>query len=193
MNLFGLAPLLLAFPVVGILFNALFGRRFVESNRAVGERWSGWFASSMALGAFAVAVVLGLSLAANEYHAETIALFDWFNIPSANFHIPWAIQVDTLSVTMMLVVTGVGSLIHIYAIGYMHGDPDFSRFFTYLNLFLFFMLILVSGNNYLMLFVGWEGVGLCSFLLIGFWFDRVDEEKKAMNANAARKAFVVNR
>ena len=84
---------------------------------------------------------------------------------------PWAIQVDTLSVTMMLVVTGVGSLIHIYAIGYMHGDQDFSRFFAYLNLFLFFMLILVSGNNYLMLFVGWEGVGLCSFLLIGFWFD----------------------
>jgi NADH-quinone oxidoreductase subunit L len=75
----------------------------------------------------------------------------------------------------------------------MHGDPDFSRFFIYLNLFLFFMLILVSGNNYLMLFVGWEGVGLCSFLLIGFWFDRVDEAKKPMNANAARKAFVVNR
>jgi NADH-quinone oxidoreductase subunit L len=94
---------------------------------------------------------------------------------------------------MMLVVTGVGSLIHIYAIGYMHGDPNFSRFFTYLNLFLFFMLILVTGNNYLMLFVGWEGVGLCSFLLIGFWFDRVNENGEAMNANAARKAFVANR
>jgi NADH-quinone oxidoreductase subunit L len=193
MNLFGLAPLLLAFPVVGVLFNALFGRRFVESNRTVGEKWSGWFASGMALSAFVVAVLLGLSLAANEFHSDPILLFDWINIPSADFHIPWAIQVDTLSVTMMLVVTGVGSLIHIYAIGYMHGDPDFSRFFTYLNLFLFFMLILVSGNNYLMLFVGWEGVGLCSFLLIGFWFDRVDENKRAMNADAARKAFVVNR
>ena len=75
----------------------------------------------------------------------------------------------------------------------MHGDKNFSRFFTYLNLFLFFMLILVSGNNYLMLFVGWEGVGLCSFLLIGFWYDRVDEERQPMNANAARKAFVANR
>jgi NADH-quinone oxidoreductase subunit L len=168
MNLFGLAPLLLVFPVIGVLFNDLFGRRFVEADRTVGEKWSGWFASAMALAAFVVAVLLALSLAANEHHAETITLFDWFNIPSGNFHVPWAIQVDTLSVTMMLVVTGVGSLIHIYAIGYMHGDPDFSRFFTYLNLFLFFMLILVSGNNYLVLFVGWEGVGLCSFLLIGF-------------------------
>ncbi|MFZ0547620.1 MAG: NADH-quinone oxidoreductase subunit L [Candidatus Promineifilaceae bacterium] len=193
MNLFGLAPLLLVFPAVGLLFNALVGRRFVESNRAVGEKWSGWFASGMALSAFVVAVLLGLSLAANEFHAETITLFDWINIPSGGFHIPWAMQIDTLSVTMLLVVTGVGSLIHIYAIGYMHGDPDFSRFFTYLNLFLFFMLILVSGSSYLMLFVGWEGVGLCSFLLIGFWFDRVDEDKKPMNANAARKAFVANR
>ena len=77
---------------------------------------------------------------------------------------------------MMLVVTGVGTLIHIYAIGYMHGDERFPRFFVYLNLFLVFMLILVTGNNFLMMFVGWEGVGLCSFLLIGFWFDKPDGE-----------------
>jgi NADH-quinone oxidoreductase subunit L len=193
MNAFGLAPLILAFPVIGVLFNGLVGRRFVDHDREVGEMWAGWFASLMALAAFAVAVLLALSLPGNQYHAVTVPLFDWINIPSANFYVPWAIQVDTLSVTMMLVVTGVGSLIHIYAIGYMHGDQDFSRFFAYLNLFLFFMLILVAGNNYLMLFVGWEGVGLCSFLLIGFWFYRLDEFGIPANANAARKAFVANR
>ena len=193
MNAYGLAPLLLVFPIIGVLFNGLIGRRFVEADRKTGEKWTGWFASAMALSAFAIAVLLYFSLSANEYHTQVVQLMDWFNVPSANFHIPWAMQVDTLSVTMMLVVAGVGSLIHIYAIGYMHGDPDFSRFFAYMNLFLFFMLILVSGNNYLMLFVGWEGVGLCSFLLIGFWFDRVNEKGEPMNANAARKAFVANR
>ena len=153
----------------------------------IGEKWSGWIGTIMALAAFGVAVILGLSLIGNEYEAHAVLMFQWISVPSAGFHIPWAIQVDTLSVTMMLVVTGVGSLIHIYAIGYMHGDPDFSRFFAYLNLFLFFMLILVSGSSYLMLFVGWEGVGLCSFLLIGFWF------REWKNADAARKAFVANR
>jgi NADH-quinone oxidoreductase subunit L len=205
MNAFGLAPLLLVFPAIGILFNALVGRRFVQpeyyrlrgqlapgepiriSNDATGEMWSGWVASLMALGSFAVSVLLMLSLASNGYHAERVLLFDWIRIPAADFHVPWAMQIDTLSVTMMLVVSGVGALIHIYAIGYMHGDPDFSRFFVYMNLFLFFMLILVSADNYLMLFVGWEGVGLCSFLLIGFWFDQI------ANSNAARKAFVANR
>ena len=191
MNAFGLIPLILVFPAIGFLFNALVGRRFVDSNRAVGEKWSGWFASGMALSALVIAILQLLSLVAHDYHAEVITLFDWIKV--GGFQVPWAFQVDTLSVTMMLVVTGVGSLIHIYAIGYMHGDPDFSRFFAYLNLFLFFMLILVTGNNYLMLFVGWEGVGLCSFLLIGFWFDRTDEKGQAMNANAARKAFVANR
>ncbi len=193
MNAFDLAPLLLVLPIIGVLFNGLVGRRFVDQDREIGEKWSGWFASFMALGAFAVAVMLFLSLQSNEFHAETVKLFTWINIPSADFTIPWAMQIDTLSVTMMLVVTGVGSLIHIYAIGYMHGDPDFSRFFTYLNLFLMFMLILVSGSSYLALFVGWEGVGLCSYLLIGFWFDRVDEKGRAMNADAGRKAFVANR
>jgi len=193
MNTFALAPLLIIFPLIGVLFNGLVGRRFVVQDREVGEKWSGWFASIMALSAFAVAVSLLFSLVSHDYHAVVVPFFDWINIPSAGFYVPWAFQVDTLSVTMMLVVTGVGSLIHIYAIGYMHGDPNFSRFFTYLNLFLFFMLILVSGNSYLMLFVGWEGVGLCSFLLIGFWFDRADENGEPMNANAARKAFVANR
>lgn len=191
MGIFGLAPLILVFPMIGVLFNGLVGRRFVEYNREIGEKWSGWFASIMALSALTVAVAMLLGLQANEFHAEIIVLFDWIHVGS--FYVPWAMQIDTLSTTMMLVVTGVGSLIHIYAIGYMHGDPNYSRFFNYLNLFLFFMLILVTGDNYLMLFVGWEGVGLCSFLLIGFWFDRVNEKGEAMNANAARKAFVANR
>ncbi len=114
----------------------------------------------------------------------------WIRLPGVE--IPWQQRVDTLSVTMMLVVTGVGSLIHLYSVGYMHGDERFSRFFAYLNMFLAFMLTLVTGNNLLMMFVGWEGVGLCSFLLIGFWFD----QKNGVgwkNSNAARKAFIVNR
>lgn len=205
MGIYSLAPLILIFPIAGLLFNALVGRRFVQPwrygalpqegghNDPTGEKWSGWVASAMALASFGIALVLFFTLLGNDFHAEIVNLFTWINIPAAGFEVPWAMQIDTLSVTMMLVVTGVGSLIHIYAIGYMHGDPDFSRFFTYMNLFLFFMLILVTGNNYLMLFVGWEGVGLCSFLLIGFWFDRVDESLQPMNANAARKAFVANR
>ena len=175
MNAFGLAPLLLIFPAVGFLLNALVGRRFVESrDRNIGEKWSGWTGSAMALLALFIGILLAASLISNHFEGETIVLFNWIVIPAADFLVQWAMQIDGLSVVMVLVVTGVGSLIHIYAIGYMHGDPDFSRFFAYLNLFLFFMLILVTANNYLMLFVGWEGVGLCSYLLIGFWFDRVN-------------------
>jgi NADH-quinone oxidoreductase subunit L len=193
MNVLGLAPLLLIFPAVGFFFNALVGRRFVDADRSVGEKWTGWVGSIMALSAFVVGVLLAFSLAGNNFEGETLVLFDWIAIPAADFTIQWAMQIDSLAVVMILVVTGVGSLIHIYSIGYMHGDPDFSRFFAFLNMFLFFMLILVTANNYLMLFVGWEGVGLCSFLLIGFWFDRVNEKGQWMNADAARKAFVVNR
>jgi NADH-quinone oxidoreductase subunit L len=193
MNLFALAPLLLILPAIGFLFNALVGRRFVNANRQNGERWTGWLAASMVIGAFLVALGLFFSLLSNEFHAEIVPLMTWINIPSAGFLVDWAIQVDTLSVTMMLVVTGVGAIIHIYAIGYMHGDPDFSRFFAYFNLFILFMLVLVSADNYLMMFVGWEGVGLCSYLLIGFWWDRLDKNGVPANANAGRKAMVVNR
>ena len=164
MNTFGLAPLILLFPAAGFLLNALVGRRFVDYDRKIGERWTGWLASGLALAAFAVAVTLYGSLQSHDLEPVTVNIFNWIVIPSTDFVVPWAMQIDTLSVTMMLVVAGVGALIHIYAIGYMHGDPDFSRFFAYMNLFLFFMLILVSANNYLMMFVGWEGVGLCSFL-----------------------------
>ena len=193
MNTFALAPLILVFPVIGILFNGLLGRRFVVADRKSGERWSGWFASGMVFASLLVSLSLFGSEVMNGYHTEIVPLFTWISIPAADFYVPWAMQIDTLSVTMMLVVTGVGFLIHVYAIGYMHGDPNYSRFFAYFNLFIFFMLILVSANNYLMTFVGWEGVGLCSYLLISFWWDRVDENGVAMNANAGRKAFIVNR
>ncbi len=193
MNALGLAPLILIFPVIGVLFNALFGAAFVNTDRKVGEKWSGWFATLMAFASFAIVVLLAIGLRQNEFHREIIYLFDWIRIPSFDFYARWAMQIDTLSVTMMLVVTGVGSIIHVYSIGYMHGDRNFSRYFTYLSLFLFFMLILVSGSSYLVLFVGWEGVGLCSYLLISFWFSRVDKDGVWMNANAGRKAFVVNR
>jgi NADH-quinone oxidoreductase subunit L len=193
MNTFALAPLILILPVIGVLFNGLLGRRFVEANRANGERITGWFASLMTIGAFFVSVSLLLSLMAHDFHTEIVPLWTWIDIPAAGFLVNWAMQIDTLSVTMMLVVTGVGALIHIYAIGYMHGDPDFSRFFAYFNLFIFFMLILVSGSSYLVMFVGWEGVGLCSYLLISFWWDRLDKDGVPANANAGRKAMVVNR
>ena len=103
------------------------------------------------------------------------------------FSVSFSFLVDPLSILMMLIITGVGFLIHLYSVGYMHEDEAFNRFFMYLNLFIFFMLLLVMGSNYLLMFVGWEGVGLCSYLLIGFWF------KNQEYNNAAKKAFIMNR
>ncbi len=114
-----------------------------------------------------------------------IHLFDWISVGSLN--IPFSFQIDQLSLLMLLVVTGVGSLIHIYSAGYMSHDEGFGKFFAFLNLFLFFMLLLVMGSNYVIMFIGWEGVGLCSYLLIGFW------NKNTNYNNAARKAFIMNR
>ena len=193
MNTFSLAPLILYLPLAGLLFNGLIGRGIVDRNRPKGERLVGWLATLMTFSAFIVSVTLFISLATNGFEAWFVPIMNWITIPAANFTVTWTLQVDTLSVTMMLVVTGVGSLIHVYAIGYMHGDPDFSRFFTYFNLFIFFMLILISGSSYLMMFVGWEGVGLCSYLLISFWWDRLDKNGIPANANAGRKAMVMNR
>lgn len=192
MNAFGLAPLLYVLPIVGVLFNTFAGIRLASADPKRGEAIAGWFATTMTLLCFGIAVLQVLSLQSNDYHAQTIPLLSWIHIPSAGLEINWAMYIDTLSATMLLVITGVGSLIHIYAIGYMHGDKDFAKFFVYLNLFVFFMLILVTGNSYLTLFVGWEGVGLCSFLLIGFWFDKPHGVGLANN-RAARKAFIVNR
>ena len=112
-------------------------------------------------------------------------LFSWIN--SDTLKIPFEFLVDPLSALFLLIITGIGSLIHLYSMGYMHDDAAFSRFFTYLNLFVFFMLLLVLGNNYIIMFIGWEGVGLCSYLLIGFWFKNTEYN------NAAKKAFIMNR
>jgi NADH-quinone oxidoreductase subunit L len=183
-----LIPLIILFPAVGAFINIFWGSR-------LGEQWSGWIGTLFAALTFVIALLQFSYLQGSSYTPAIVApsFFNgWISIPSVGIEIPWQQRVDTLSVSMMLFVTFVGSLIHLYAIGYMHGDPRFSRFFAYLNMFLAFMLILVTGNNFLMMFVGWEGVGLCSYLLIGFWFDKA-KGVGWKNSNAARKAFIVNR
>lgn len=180
-------PLIILIPALGALINYFWGAKLGKGSAIL--------ATSAAVLAFGVALLQLSYLSGNNYQAVIINfpfLDGWIRIPSAGIEIPWQMRVDTLSVTMMLVVTGVGSLIHLYAMGYMQGDERFSRFFAYLNTFLAFMLILITGNNLLVMFVGWEGVGLCSFLLIGFWFDRT-KGVGWRNSNAARKAFIVNR
>ncbi len=191
MQAFNLVPWIIFFPVIGLLLNIALGRR-------LGERFVATVGIGAALGAFVVAVLQALSLQAHP-EAVIVQLADWIGI--GTLQIPWAFRVDTLSVTMMLVVSGVGTLIHIYAAGYMHYDVrykedlgSYARFFVYLNLFIAAMMILISGDSYLMLFVGWEGVGLCSYLLIGFWYARNPDGKSGvLNSLAAKKAFVANR
>src|SRR5215208_1567290 len=187
-----LAPWLVFAPVVGLVINLIFGKWFSET--IVGT------VASLASGAaFVISVLLAYSVSANHGELVRWYLADWIHI--AELQLDWTFRVDSLSTTMMLVVSGVGTLIHIYAIGYMHEDVRFKndigrfrRFFIYLNLFIAMMMILVSGDSYMMLFVGWEGVGLCSFLLIGFWYelDTLGRSSWA-NSNAAKKAFIVNR
>lgn len=185
---FSLAPLVVVFPIIGLLINLIFGKR-------LGEKAVGAIASTASGLAFVVAILQMVSLLSHPEGA-VIHILDWIKV--GELTVPWAFQVDTLSVTMMLVVSGVGTLIHIYAIGYMHEDvrhhnhPErFARFFVYLNLFIALMMVLVTANNYIMMFVGWEGVGLCSYLLIGFWYEKGKDG--IGNAVAAKKAMVVNR
>ncbi len=169
-----------AFPLVGFVLLLLGGRR-------LGDPLAGWLATLMAGGSFLFTALVFFALlgrsADNRLFVQT--LWDW--IPVGGFKVATALQVDPLSVTMCLFVTGVGSLIHLYSIGYMKGDPRYARFFLYLNLFLLSMLMLVLGGNFLLTFLGWEGVGTCSYLLISFWFER----ERA--ASAGKKAFVTNR
>ena len=148
---------------------------------------AGWLATALVgLGfVLAVAILVDLLGLPADQRAHVTDLFDWISV--GTFHVDVALRVDPLSITMTLVVTGVGALIHLYAIGYMEHDPRFGPFFAYLNLFVFFMLMLVLADNYLLLYLGWEGVGLCSYLLIGFWFERPSA------ASAAKKAFVTTR
>lgn len=172
--------LLPAFPLVGALVLMVFGRR-------LGEPHSGWFAAAMPIASFIVTLTVYFDLLSrhSEDRHEVVTLFSW--IPVGALHIDVALLADPLSITMALFITGIGSLIHLYAIGYMHGDPKFSKFFLYLNLFVFSMLMLVLGENLLVTFLGWEGVGACSYFLISFWHTRNSA------AVAGKKAFVTNR
>ena len=192
-----LAPWLVFAPLIGLLINAIFGQWFMK--HPWGENAVGFVASLACGAAFVVSILLTLSLSANHGEVVRWRLAEWIHI--GELSVDWTFRIDSLSTTMMLVVSGVGTLIHIYAIGYMHEDVRFKndvgrfpRFFIYLNLFIAMMMILVSGDSYLMLFVGWEGVGLCSFLLIGYWLELdMIGRRSWSNSNAAVKAFVVNR
>ena len=174
-----LVALIPLFPLLGFLINGFFGKK-------ISKGLSGTIASLAVLASFIVSLLIFFNLLEHpETSSQTVAIFSWIN--SDTLKIPFEFLVDPLSSWFLLIITGIGFLIHIYSIGYMHDDEGFSRFFTYLNLFVFFMLLLVLGNNYLIMFVGWEGVGLCSYLLIGFWF------KNTAYNNAAKKAFIMNR
>ena len=166
-----LIPLL---PFLGFLLNGLL-------NKKLSGTVAGLIGSATVLGSFLISVMLFLNF---EYQ-YTVQLFDWISVGS--LQIPFQYQIDQLSLIMLLLVTGVGFLIHVYSIGYMHHDENVGKFFSFLNLFIFSMLLLVMGANFVILFIGWEGVGLCSYLLIGFW------NKNTSYNNAAKKAFIINR
>ena len=169
--LYVLIPLL---PFVGFLLNGLL-------NRKLSGTVAGLIGSATVLGSFLFSVVLFRTF----QYQYTVQLFDWISVGS--LQIPFQYQIDQLSLIMLLLVTGVGFLIHVYSIGYMHHDENVGKFFSFLNLFIFSMLLLVMGANFVILFIGWEGVGLCSYLLIGFW------NKNTAYNNAAKKAFIINR
>jgi len=169
-----------AFPLLGFLINGLFGSSLTE--RQIGRVAAGAIGLSFMA---AVALFLKILSLPAPQRVVTQTIYSW--IQTGNFEASISFLFDPLSMVMVLVITGVGTLIHIYSIGYMHGDRGFARYFSFLNLFTFAMLILVLADNFLLLFVGWEGVGLCSYLLIGFWYEDTN------NANAGKKAFVVNR
>ena len=168
------------FPLIGFLINGLVGKSLPKS--VVGT------IGSAAVGlSFLVTVAIFLEFLKLPADARSVEKVVYTWIASGPFKVSVAFLIDPLSLIMLLVVSGVSTLIHIYSIGYMHDDEGFYRYFAYLNLFVFAMLILVSANNFLLMFVGWEGVGLCSYLLIGFWYE------KQSASDAGKKAFVVNR
>lgn len=172
-------------PLAGFLFNGIFGSR-IKNEKIIGIIASSTIGLSFLITVGAFFETLGLPV---EQRQKIVNLFSW--LTTGNLNVSFAYQVDQLSLVMAMVVTGVGFLIHVYSIGYMHGDKSFWRFFTYLNLFIFAMMNLILADNFVLLFLGWEGVGLCSYLLIGFWYDKKFE--KSTTSDAAKKAFVVNR
>ncbi len=172
------ATLILLLPLAGFLVLLLFGR-------ALGEKAVGAIGTSAVALSFVFSVVAFVALLHDAKREVTVSLFTWIDV--GTLHVPAALLIDPLSVTMALFVTGISALIHLYSIGYMHGERDFRKFFLYLNLFVFSMLTLVLSNNLVMTFVGWEGVGLCSYWLISYYFDRDSA------ASAGKKAFIYNR
>lgn len=172
-------------PLIGFIINGAFGSR-IRSEKIIGIFGSGVIGISFLITIGAFFQTLSLPV---EQRQTIINLFTWMNVSSLD--ISFAYQIDQLSLIMALVVTGVGFIIHVYSIGYMHGDKGFWRFFAYMNLFIFAMMNLILADNFVLLFLGWEGVGLCSYLLIGFWYDKKFE--KGTTSDAAKKAFVVNR
>jgi NADH-quinone oxidoreductase subunit L len=177
-----------AFPLLGFLLNAFLIRN---------ERQAGLVATIAVALSFVSAIVSMIALQSlpvsegTEHPRLELMLWDWISIGS--FRVPFGLLFDQLTAVMTLLITGVGGLIHYYSIGYMHGDVRPVRYFAYLNLFIASMLMLVMGDNILLLFLGWEGVGLCSFLLIGHWFERPSVPPGIVPSDAAVKAFVVNR
>jgi len=169
-----------AFPLAGFALILLFGRR-------LGDPRAGYLATAAVFASFAVAVAIYFDLLSRpeDERQTVVTLFSW--LPVGSLQIDLAFLADPLSILMCLFVTGIGGLIHLFAVGYMHGDPKFSKFFMYLNLFVFSMTLLVLGENLLVTFLGWEGVGTCSYLLISFWHTRDSA------ATAGKKAFVTNR
>lgn len=172
-------------PLIGFLINGIFGSR-IKNEKVIGIIGSSTIGLSFIITLLAFFETLGLPA---EQRKIIITLFTWLKVGSLD--VSFAYQLDQLSLVMALIVTGVGFIIHVYSIGYMHGDKSFWRFFAYLNLFIFAMMNLILADNFVLLFLGWEGVGLCSYLLIGFWYDRKFE--KSTTADAAKKAFIVNR
>lgn len=164
-------------PLAGFLFNGFFGKKLPKI-------FVGTLATLVVFASFCIAVKIFLGFEDNS-SPIIVKAFEWFKVNG--MQINFAFQIDQLSLMMIMIITGIGALIHLYSIGYMSHDKGFYKFFAYLNLFIFSMLLLVMGSNYLILFIGWEGVGVCSYLLIGFWYKNEDYGK------AARKAFIMNR
>src|ERR1700722_11187615 len=182
--------LILLFPALGVIFNLFFGAR-------LGRRWVNVVGPGVMFAAFFVATWAFWDLASVTLYSDlksfngpvssALSVHLWGWIEGGPFHAEFALRLDALSGVMVMIVTGVGALIHLYSVGYMAHDDDFARFFAYMNLFALSMLTLVLANNLLLMFVGWEGVGLCSYLLISFWYTN------AQYAYNGRKAFIVNR
>lgn len=167
----------LLLPLVGFLINIFFGKK-------LGEKIVGYLATSTIAASFVIVLLQFLSLNGGAT-VQKDYWFDWIQLN--NITIEFAFYYDQLSILWLLFVTGIGAFIHLYSTSYMHGDKDYHKYFAYLNLFVFFMMVLVTGSNLLMMFIGWEGVGLCSYLLIGFWYQSQEYN------NASKKAFIMNR